>query len=395
MKLITTASELATYCAEWAQADYLTVDTEFIRESTYWPQLCLLQVGGPDGAVAIDPLSPEMDLTPFYEILANPKIVKVFHAGRQDIEIFFNLTQAIPAPIFDTQVAAMVCGFGDSVSYETLTSKLAQAKLDKGSRFTDWAQRPLSERQMAYALDDVIHLRVIYEKLVAELAETGRTDWVQEEMGILTNPLTYRTEPAEAWRRLKPRNDSPRTLVVLQAAAAWRETEAQAKDVPRGRIMRDETLIELALAAPTTPKDLARLRGLPGGLAEGKRGETLLKLIAEALAQPKEQWPRAEPRPDLPGGLGPTVELLRVLLRLCAESHGVAPKLLASTSDLDLLAADDDAAIKGLTGWRYDIFGQQALKLKHGQLALSIEQRQIVLKEVAPEGRELSGAAKL
>jgi ribonuclease D len=382
MKLITTASELAEYCAEWAEAEYLTVDTEFIRESTYWPQLCLLQVGGPNGAVAVDPLSPEMDLAPFNEILANPGVMKVFHAGRQDIEIFFNLTKTIPAPIFDTQVAAMVCGFGDSVSYETLTAKLAHARLDKGSRFTDWAQRPLSERQLTYALDDVIHLRVIYEKLVDDLARTGRHDWVQEEMGILTNPLTYRTEPAEAWRRLKPRNDSPRTLVVLQATAAWRETEAQAKDVPRGRIMRDETLIELALAAPTSPQELARLRGLPGGLAEGKRGEALLKIIAEALAQPRDRWPRAEPRPDLGGGLGPTVELLKVLLRLCAEKHEVAAKLLASSSDLDLLAADDAADIKALSGWRYEIFGQQALKLKHGQLALSIENRQIVVKEL-------------
>lgn len=383
MKLITTTSELATYCAEWAKAEYLTVDTEFIRESTYWPQLCLLQVGGPEGAVAVDPLAPEMDLTPFHEILANPGVIKVFHAGRQDVEIFFYRTGTIPAPIFDTQVAAMVCGFGDSVSYETLTARLANAKLDKGSRFTDWAQRPLSDRQLVYALDDVIHLRVIYEKLAAELVKTGRTDWVREEMGILTNPLTYRTEPAEAWRRLKPRNDSPRTLVVLQAAAAWRETEAQAKDVPRGRILRDETLIELALAAPTTPKDLARLRGLPGGLAEGKRGEALVALIAAALALPKDQWPKADARPELPGGLGPTVELLKVLLRLCAEKHEVAAKLLASAQDLDLLAADDEAGVKSLAGWRYELFGQQALKLKHGQLALSIEKQQIVLKDVA------------
>ena len=382
MKLITTEAELAALCAEWAQAEYLTVDTEFIRESTYWPQLCLLQVGGPNGAVAIDPLAPEMDLAPFYEILINPTVMKVFHAGRQDIEIFFYRTGQIPAPIFDTQIAAMVCGFGESVSYETLTAKLAHAKLDKGSRFTDWAQRPLSERQLLYALDDVIHLRVIYEKLRADLAATGRSDWVREEMAILSSPLTYRTEPAEAWRRLKPRNDSPKTLVVLQAAAAWRENEAQAKNVPRGRIMRDETLIELALAAPTTAQDLARLRGLPGGLADGKRGEALLALISTSLAQPRERWPKAEARPDLPGGLGPTVELLKVLLRLCAEKHEVASKLLASSSDLDLLAADDNADIKALSGWRREIFGQEALKLKHGQLALSIEQRQIVLKAV-------------
>jgi ribonuclease D len=383
MKLVTTGAELATLCAEWAEAEYITVDTEFIRESTYWPLLCLLQVGGPNGAVAVDPLSPDMDLAPFYDILANPAVMKVFHAGRQDVEIFFYRTGKIPAPMFDTQVAAMVCGFGDSVSYETLTARLANAALDKGSRFSDWAQRPLSERQLAYALDDVIHLRVIYEKLAADLARTGRAGWVEEEMAVLTNPLTYQTDPAEAWRRLKPRTDKPRTLAVLRAAAEWREIEAQAKDVPRGRILRDETLIDLALQAPTTPKDLSRLRGLPGGLAEGKRGEALLKVITAALALPKDQWPRAEARADLPGGLGPTVELLKVLLRLCAEEHEVAAKLLASASDLDLLAADDNAEVKALHGWRYEIFGQQALKLKRGELALSIENRQIVVKDMA------------
>ncbi len=382
MRLITDTAELSSLCEELAAEPYITVDTEFMRESTYWPILCLLQIGWSGGAAAVDPLAPGMDLSPFDAVLANQSVLKVFHAGRQDIEIFFNRTSTVPAPVFDSQIAAMVCGFGDSVSYENLTAKLTGARLDKGSRFSDWSIRPLSERQLAYALDDVIHLRTIYEKLAAKLASTGRSSWVEQEVEVLCNPATYLNEPQLAWRRLKLRTDKPKTLAVLRAAAAWREVEAQKRNQPRGRILRDETLIDLALQAPRTPSELARLRGLPGNLADSSRGTALLAEIEAALSLPPAGWPRAEPRVDLPSGLSATVELLKVLLKLCADKHEVAPKLLASSADLDLLAADDNADIPALTGWRREIYGDLALQLKHGQLALAIERRQIVMKPI-------------
>jgi ribonuclease D len=276
----------------------------------------------------------------------------------------------------------MVCGFGDSVSYETLTAKLTGARLDKGSRFSDWSQRPLSERQLAYALDDVIHLREIYAKLSAQLERTGRTAWVEEEMAVLSDPATYDTEPEDAWRRIRLRNDKPRTLAVLRAAAAWREREAKQRNVPRGRVLRDETLIDLALQAPRSAQELGRLRGLPGNFADGPRGAAVLEAIQHALSLPPSQWPVPEERPDLPPGLAPVVELLKVLLKLCADEHGVAPKLLASSSDLDLVAADDDAPVRALAGWRREIFGEMALKLKHGRLALAIDRNRIALREI-------------
>jgi ribonuclease D len=371
MRLITDTTELSALCDELAAEAYITVDTEFMRESTYWPILCLLQIGWSGGAAAIDPLAPGIDLTPFDTVLANPAVLKVFHAGRQDIEIFFNRTGRVPAPVFDSQIAAMVCGFGDSVSYENLTAKLTGGKLDKGSRFSDWSIRPLSERQLAYALDDVIHLKVIYEKLSAKLASTGRSEWVAQEMEVLCNPATYINEPQNAWRRLKPRTDKPKVLAVLQAAAAWRELEAQKRNQPRGRILRDETLIDLALQSPRNAAELARLRGLPGTLADSPRGAALLAEIEKALAAPADTWPKADPRPDLPSGLSATVELLKVILKICADKHDVAPKLLA---------ADDNAQIPALSGWRREIFGNLALQLKQGALALAIENRQIVMK---------------
>ena len=381
MNLITTTAELAVLCETLAREPYITVDTEFMRESTYWPQLCLLQIGWSEGAAAVDPLADGIDLAPFDAVLADQRVLKVFHAGRQDIEIFFNRTGRVPAPLFDSQIAAMVCGFGDSVSYETLTNKLARAQLDKGSRFSDWSKRPLTERQLAYALDDVIHLRTIYDKLSAELEQTGRTQWVAEEAAILMDPATYLIDPMDAWRRLKPRTDKPKTLAVLQAAAAWRETEARQRNLPRNRVLRDETLIDLALQAPQSPAELSRLRGLPNNFAESPRGAALLKRIADVLAQPPATWPRAEARPDLPSSIGPTVELLKVLLKLVADENNVAAKLLASSSDLDLIAAEEEAEVKAMSGWRREIFGNLALRLKHGEIALSIDKRQIVMKE--------------
>ena len=385
MRLITDTTELSALCVELAAEPYITVDTEFMRESTYWPILCLLQIGWSGGAAAVDPLAPDIDLSPFDDILANEAVLKVFHAGRQDIEIFVNRSGRVPAPVFDSQIAAMVCGFGDSVSYENLTGRLTGARLDKGSRFSDWSIRPLSERQLAYALDDVIHLKTIYEKLSAKLASTGRSDWVAQEMEVLCNPATYTNEPLNAWRRLKPRTDKPKVLAVLQAAAAWREIEAQKRNQPRGRILKDETLIDLALQAPRNAAELGRLRGLPGNLADSPRGAALLAEIAKALVAPPETWPKVDPRPDLPPGLSSIIELLKVLLKICADQHDVAPKLLASSADLDLLAADDDADIPALSGWRREIFGDLALQLKHGKLALAIDKRQIVLKPLVKE----------
>ncbi len=380
MRLITDTAELAQLCEELRAEPYIAVDTEFMRESTYWPVLCLLQIGWSKGAAAVDPLAAAMDLSSFDDVLADPGVLKVFHAGRQDIEIFFNRSQRVPTPIFDSQIAAMVCGFGDSVSYETLTARLAGARLDKGSRFSDWSLRPLSERQLSYALDDVIHLRTIYEKLQVELKRSNRESWVEQEIEVLRNPATYTTDPQNAWRRLKLRNDKPKTLAILQAAAAWREREAKQRNLPRGRVLKDETLIDLALQAPSTPKELARLRGLPGNFAEHPRGAALLAEMNATLERPPFEWPKPEVRQDLPSGLFATVELLKVLLKICADKNDVAPKLLASSYDLELLAADDDAPVPALEGWRREIFGELALQLKHGNLGLALEKRQIVLR---------------
>ncbi|GIL39295.1 ribonuclease D [Roseiterribacter gracilis] len=384
MTILTTTAEVEAFCAGLAGADFVAVDTEFLRDSTYWPRLCLIQVAGPDAVAAIDPLAPDISLDAFQAILDDEKILKVFHAGRQDLEIFFHRVGRLPSPIFDTQVAGMVTGFGESASYETLVNKLAGAQLDKHSRFTDWAQRPLTDRQLAYALDDVIHLRTIYTRLSKKLAKSGREAWLQDEMRILTDPNTFRLEPEDAWKRLKLRTEKPRLLAVLKELAAWRETEAQKRDLPRNRVIKDETLLEIATQMPTDAHKLARTRGLSSGFAEGKWGEAILAAINRGLAVPAEDCPKPGPRIDLPPGLGPTVELLKVLLRYKADEHDVAPKLLANSSDLERLAADDDAPIPALSGWRKELFGDDALKLKHGQLALGIEKKRIKLVP-APE----------
>jgi ribonuclease D len=384
MTILTTTEEVEAFCAGLQGADFVAVDTEFLRDSTYWPRLCLIQVAGPDAVAAIDPLAPDISLDAFQAILDDETILKVFHAGRQDLEIFFHRVGRLPTPIFDTQVAGMVTGFGESASYETLVNKLAGAQLDKHSRFTDWAQRPLTDRQLAYALDDVIHLRTIYARLSTKLAKSGRESWLQDEMRILTDPNTFRLEPEESWKRLKLRTEKPRLLAVLKELAAWRETEAQKRDLPRNRVIKDETLLEIATQMPTDAHKLARTRGLSSGFAEGKWGDAIIAAVNRGLAMPADECPNPSPRIDLPPGLGPTVELLKVLLRYKADEHDVAPKLLASSSDLERLAADDDAPIQALSGWRRELFGDEALKLKHGQLALGIEKKRIKLVP-APE----------
>ncbi|PJI43332.1 ribonuclease D [Ferrovibrio sp.] len=376
---ITTTEELARFCAPLATVDYVTVDTEFMRETTYWPKVCLIQLAGPDEARVIDPLAEGLSLDPLLELLRNRAVLKVFHAARQDLEIFCKLMGEVPAPLFDSQVAAMVCGFGDQVSYEQLVAKLAGAQVDKSSRFTDWARRPLTEKQVRYALGDVTYLRKIYEKLNAKLVKTGRADWLSEEMALLADPETYETPPDNAWRRLKPRTAKGEYLAVLQAAAAWREVEARARDIPRQRIVRDETMMEIAAHPPKSADDLERMRGLSKGFAEGKMGQGLLAAITAKLASPKDTWPVLEREPDLPRGIGPLVELLKVLLKLKCDDHDVAQKLLANSSDLDKIAADDNANVPAMQGWRRELFGEDALRLKRGEIALAAQGHKIKL----------------
>ena len=384
MSLITTTGALADFCGRQADTGFVTVDTEFLREKTYWPQLCLIQVAGPGEAVAIDPLADGLDLAPLFDLLANPKVLKVFHAARQDVEIFHHLTGRVPAPLFDTQVAAMVCGFGESASYETLVSKLAGVRLDKSSRFTDWSLRPLTERQLAYALSDVVHLRPIYEKLHRRLVKSGRTDWLDRELAVLTDPATYTADPETQWKRFKLRSAKPRFRAILRELAAWREREAQARDLPRGRLVRDEALLEIAAHAPTTVDDLARVRGLGRSFAEGKLGGDLLAAVARGLAVPDALCPREETALDAAPGTGPMIDLLRVLLKMKSEDHHVAAKLIASAADLEAIAADDEAKVPALSGWQREVFGKDALALKHGTLALAISGNRLKLVPLTP-----------
>ena len=379
MTLIADTDALTAFCQRQAGANFLAVDTEFMRDKTYWPQLCLVQVAGPEEAAAIDPLAPGMDLAPLLDLMFDERIVKVFHAARQDVEIFYHLTGRIPEPLFDTQVAAMVCGFGEAVSYENLASKLAGARIDKSSRFTDWAQRPLTQRQLTYALSDVTHLRPTYEKLRRRLERSGRGEWLNDEMNVLLEPSTYRLDPVEAWRRFKIRGGSGRFLAVLQEVAAWRERAAQDKDMPRGRILRDEAILEIAAHHPTSVDELARTRGLGKGLAEGRFGTEILEAVQRGLALPEAELPKPPPRQDMPPGLGPLCDLLRVLLKMKCEEHDVAQKLVASADDLERIAASDDADVPALQGWRREVFGQHALALKHGRLGLTAHGKAIAV----------------
>ena len=380
MTLITTTEELARFCAAHATTAFVTVDTEFMRERTYWPKLCLIQLGGPEETVAVDPLAPGIKLDPLFELLANKNVVKVFHAARQDVEIFYNLTGSVPEPMFDTQVAGMVCGFGEAASYETLADKLANAKIDKSSRFTDWSNRPLTEKQIDYALGDVSHLRKVYVKLRDKLEATKRTAWVQEEMAVLKSVSTYKIDPQEVWRRFKWRADKPRLRALLRELAAWRENEAQRLNVPRNRVVRDEALMEIAHHAPSNAHELTRTRGLNAGFAESRQGKEILEAVARASALPLEECPKGDGRRVLPPGIGPVMDLLKVLLKQVSEEHAVAVKLLATTDELEEIAADDNADVAALHGWRREIFGELALALKRGKLALSVEGKRVVVK---------------
>ncbi len=383
MTLIATAADLQAFCARQAGAAFIAVDTEFMRDRTYWPILCLVQVAGPEEAAAIDTLAEGMDLEPLIRLFDDPSILKVFHAARQDIEIFFHMTGRIPHPVADTQVIAMVCGFGDAVSYETLAGKLAGARIDKASRFTDWSHRPLSDRQIVYALSDVTHLRAAYEKLARRLEKTGRAEWVAEEMAVLTDPAIYRLDPAHAWKRFKLRSTGRRFLAVLRELAAWREQEAQARDVPRNRILRDEAVTEIAAHAPRDVEELARTRGLGRSIAEGRQGAAILAAVRRGADLPEAECPPAPERREMPARLVPIIDLLRVLLKTKCEAEGVAQRLVADADDLQLIAADDRAPVRAMTGWRHRLFGADALALKQGRLALTAAADQVRIVTLA------------
>jgi ribonuclease D len=387
MKPITTTDKLAEVCERLARYPFATVDTEFLRESTYYPKLCVAQIASPDEAVVIDALSPEIDLSPFFTLMSDQSVVKVFHAARQDIEICWHEAGIIPSPLVDTQVAAMVLGYGDSISYDQLVQRITGDALDKSNRFTDWTRRPLTEAQLTYAVSDVTHLRDVYVKLSKDLAKQGRTEWMKEEMRVLTSPDTYRMEPELAWQRLKTRVRKPKELAVLIEVAAWREQEAQTRDIPRGRVLKDDVIGDIAVQAPTTIERLGSLRSLPKGFERSKWGEAIIEAVKRGLAHDPKTLPRIERTKTAPNGQA-IVELLKVLLRMTAERHGVAAKVIATMDDLDRIAADDEAEVPALAGWRRDLFGERALALKHGELALAIEKNRVVAVDRCSGQRE-------
>lgn len=384
MHLITTTKDLAQACARLALHDFVAVDTEFIREQTFWPKLCLIQMAGPGVEALVDPLAAGIELEPFYALMANAQVTKVFHAARQDVEIVWNQARTIPTPLFDTQVAAMVCGFGESVSYVNLVKQVLGRDLDKTSRFTDWARRPLSENQLTYALGDVTYLRDIYPRIKSELERTHRSGWLDEEMADLIDPATYAADPEQAWQRLKLRIKNRKSQAVLMELAAWRERAAQAQDVPRNRILRDEALYDVVSHAPTTPEKLSELRTLSEGFARSARAKEILEAVQRGLARDTRALPAIRSGVPLPAEKVALVDLLRVLLKSCAARNKVAPRLIADGDDLERLAVEDAPDVPAMRGWRYELFGAQVEQLKRGQLALRIERGEVVAVPVPP-----------
>ena len=387
MQLITKTDDLAAACARLAAHPFVAVDTEFLRETTFWPKLCVVQLAGPDDAVVVDALADGLDMTPLLALMRDEAVVKVFHSGRQDIEIVFNLGGFVPHPVFDTQVAAMVCGFGDSISYDQLVQRICGHAIDKSSRFTDWTRRPLTRKQYDYALSDVTHLRDVYHWLKNRLEEQGRSEWVAEEMEILTSHETYDLKPENAWERMKLRIRKPIELAILKEIAAWREREARSRDVPRARVLKDEAIFEIAADQPRDAEALSNLRSLSKGFERSRAGEEILACVRRALAIPKEQLapiPRGRPMPD---GGGAAVDLMKVLLKLVCEKNGVASKVVATVDELEAIATDDEADVPALKGWRRELFGAEALKLKHGRLALSFDGRKVIAVECEPVER--------
>lgn len=372
MRLITTTGDLEVFCNELAADPFVCVDTEFMREQTYWPQLCLIQLAGPSAEGIVDPQAEGLNLAPFFALMADRNVTKVFHAARQDIEIAFAKTGAVPEPVFDTQVAAMVCGFGESISYVNLVKKITGADLDKSSRFTDWSRRPLSEKQLVYALGDVTHLREVYKSLLLQITAADRLSWVAEEMALLTDPATYDADPERAWQRLKLRVKGKKSLAVLMELAAWRERGAQAQDVPRGRILRDEALYDIANQLPSTTEALGQLRTLSDGFARSQRAKDIVEAVTRGLNRDMKALPKVDRGEPLSAEATATLELLKVLLRSAAAEHRVAPRLIADSEDLERLATDAEPEILALKGWRRSLFGEAALKLKRGELALTL-----------------------
>ena len=383
MDMITTTEALAAFCARLAKHDYVTVDTEFLRETTYWPELCLIQMAGPEDEGIVDPMAKGIDLAPFFELMGNPSVIKVFHAARQDIEIVVKLGDLVPHPLFDTQVAAMVCGFGESISYDQLVSRITGAHIDKSSRFTDWSRRPLTDKQLDYALADVTHLRDVYLELVDRLNAEGRSLWVADEMAVLESRSTYEIDPEDAWKRLKMRVKKPIELCVLQHVAAWREREAKSRNVPRGRVIKDDAIYEIAQQQPKDAEALSRLRTIPRGWERSQQGATLVEIVNEALETPKEKMPRLPRQKQTPEGAQASIELLRVLLKLTVEKENVAAKISANADDLEAIAVDgDEADVAALQGWRRELFGERALKLIRGELALRFANKRVEAVEL-------------
>lgn len=381
MTVVTTNEDLAAACRRLAIHPFVTVDTEFLRETTFWPKVCLIQIASDAEAMAIDVLEPGLDLAPFLDLMRNPAVVKVFHAARQDLEIIWKTAGFIPTPVFDTQVAAMVCGFGDQVSYGELVQTVSRVALDKSSRFTDWARRPLSDAQVAYAIADVTWLRDIYRTLNAQLESTGRLPWLADEMATLTSPATYEQHPENAWERFRTRVRKPRDLAILMELAKWREEEAQSRDVPRSRVLKDDALIEIVLAAPRSVEALGNLRAVPRGMDRSRSGGEVVACIERGLARDPKSLPRIDRERRNGAACGATVELLKVLLRQVSDGHGVAAKMIATVDDLEAISFDDNAKVAALHGWRRDLFGVKALELKHGRLALTVEQGKVVMLE--------------
>ena len=378
MHLISTTAELAAACERLATHPFVTVDTEFLRETTYYPKLCLIQLASPEEAVLVDPLAPELDLAPFFGLMVDDRVVKVFHAARQDLEIVWLLGRVLPTPLFDTQVAAMVCGYGDSVGYEQLANDLAKARIDKSSRFTDWSRRRLTEAQLAYAQSDVTHLREIYLALKADLDASGREAWVAEEMAVLSSPATYEVKPENAWQRLKGRVRKARELPILMEVAAWREREAQTRDVPRQRVLKDDALMDIVQRGPRSVEALAELRSVPNGFERSRSGGEVLAAIERAAAIDPKTLPRLERERGRPTNAA-VLDLLKVLLKAVADAERVAPKIIATGDDLEAIASDELSEVPALKGWRREVFGEKALALKNGRLALRIERGRVVV----------------
>jgi len=378
MQVVTSTESLSALCRELARHPYVTVDTEFMRETTFWPKLCLVQLAAPGIEAIVDPQAKDIELAPFFALMADERVVKVFHAARQDIEIVNLKAGLIPAPVFDTQVAAMVCGFGDSISYVNLVKRITNRDLDKSSRFTDWSRRPLSDRQLSYALGDVTHLRDVYLYLKAELEKSGRTHWLTEEMATLTDPATYELSPEYAWRRLKLKVRNRKALGVLVELAAWREQVAQSQDVPRARVLRDEALYDIANQQPTETAKLSELRTLSDGFARSARAKDIVDAVKRGLARDPKSLPTLQNGPSLPAEAGATVDLLRVLLKAAASRHGVAPRLIADTDDLERIAVEKEPDVGALKGWRRELFGNDAIRLKRGELALCMRGGEVI-----------------